>query len=47
MANKTDRLQIRINPELKEQLQRLADSEGRTISNMIERLITEALKKQN
>lgn len=41
---KTDRLQIRITPELKQKLQALADAEGRTISNYIEQLIKNAIK---
>lgn len=43
---KTERLQIRISPELKEQLQRLAEAEGRTVSNYVEQLIKAALFKQ-
>lgn len=43
---KTDIVHIRITPELKTQLQALAESEGRTVSNMIERLIKEALSRQ-
>lgn len=43
---KTDIIHIRITPELKAQLQALAESEGRTVSNMIERLIKEALSRQ-
>ena len=42
---KTDRIQIRISPELKEQLQKLADAENRTVSNYIENLIIRELKK--
>jgi predicted DNA-binding protein len=45
--SKTDRLNIRISPELKEQLQALADAEGRTVSNYVERLIMEAVEKKN
>ena len=44
---KTERLNIRISPELKEQLQALADAEGRTVSNYVERLIMEAVEKKN
>ena len=40
---KTERLQIRISPELKAQLQARADTEGRTVSNYIEQLIKAAL----
>ena len=42
--SKTDRLNIRISPELKEQLQALADAENRTLSNYIEQLIINAVK---
>lgn len=44
--SKTERLQIRISPELKQQLQRLADAEGRTVSNYIEQLIKAALAEK-
>lgn len=40
---KTERLQIRITPELKAKLQRLAEAENRTVSNYIEYLIRQAL----
>ena len=42
---KTERLQIRISPELKQQLQRLAEAENRTVSNYIEHLIREKLER--
>ena len=45
-AIKTDRLQIRITPELKEQLQRLAEADGRTVSNYVEQLIKAALESK-
>jgi predicted DNA-binding protein len=41
---KTERLQIRITPELKAQLQALADADGRTVSNYIEQLIKQAIE---
>ena len=44
--NKTERLQIRISPELKAQLQQLADADGRTVSNYIEQLIKAAVEKK-
>lgn len=44
--SKTERLQIRISPELKAQLQALADSENRTISNYIENLIRREIERQ-
>lgn len=40
--NKTERLQIRINGKLKEDLKQLAMSEGETISGYIEMLIVHA-----
>lgn len=46
---KTERLQIRITPELKEKLHAVAEADGRTISNYVEMLIKkdlEARKKE-
>lgn len=43
---KTERLQIRITPDLKEKLQALADAENRSISNYIENLIIKELKER-
>ena len=43
---KTERLEIRLAPELKEQLQAAAEAENRTISNYVENLIKQALKKE-
>ena len=43
---KTERLYIRLAPELKEKLQAAAEAEGRSISNYVERLITQALKRE-
>ena len=43
---KTERLQIRITPELKAKLQTKADAENRTISNYIENLIRKDLEKK-
>jgi len=42
--SKTERLQIRIAPELKERLQELAAAENRTVSNYIENLIKRELE---
>ena len=42
---KTERLQIRITPEMKEQLQELAAAENRTVSNYIECLVSKALQE--
>lgn len=43
---KTERLQIRITPDLKEKLEALAASENRTVSNYIENLIIRELEKR-
>lgn len=43
---KTERLQIRISPELKAKLQELADADGRTVSNYIEQLIKKAIESK-
>ena len=43
---KTERLEIRLTPELKEQLQAAAKAENRTITNYVENLIKLALKKE-
>lgn len=43
---KTERIYIRLTPELKEQIQAAAEAEGRSVSNYIERLITQALKQE-
>lgn len=42
---KTERLQIRISPEMKAKLQALADADNRTVSNFIEYLINREIKK--
>lgn len=43
---KTERLEIRLTPELKEQLQAAAEAENRTITNYVENLIKHALEKE-
>lgn len=43
---KTERINIRLSPELKEQLQRAADADNRTLTNYIETLIVRALQKE-
>lgn len=43
---KTERLYIRLTLELKEQIQAAAEAEGRSVSNYIEHLITQALKQE-
>lgn len=42
---KTERLEIRITPELKSQLQALAAADGRSISNYITRLLEAETQK--
>ena len=43
---KTERLEIRLTPELKEQLQAAAEAENRTITNYVENLIKLAREKE-
>lgn len=43
---KTDRLQIRITPELKVKIQQLAEAEGRSVSNYVEQLIKKAIESK-
>ena len=45
--NKTERIYIRLTPELKEQLQQAAAAENRTVTNYIENLIKNAMKKES
>ena len=43
---KTERIDIRISPELKQQLQKAAAAENRTVSNYIENLIQKDIKER-
>ena len=43
---KTERVNLRLTPEMKEKLQKAADEENRTLTNYIEHIIIEALKKE-
>ena len=45
--NKTETIRLRITPELKKQIQKLAESENRTMSNYIENLIKLAIHKDD
>ena len=45
MKNKTERLHIRIEPELKEQLATFCHIENLNISDLVRRLIIEQLKE--
>lgn len=44
---KTERLNIRLTPEMKAQLQAAAEADGRSVSNYLEMLIRRELKKEN
>lgn len=43
---KTERVNLRLTPEMKEKLQKAADAENRTLTNFIENLIIKALKEE-
>jgi hypothetical protein len=43
---KTDVVRLRISPDLKEKLRILAEADGRTMSNYLEKLIREAVKSE-
>ena len=45
MAEKTDRLQLRINPELKASIEKAAAADNRSITSWIECAIKAALNK--
>ena len=44
--SKSERVNLRLTPEMKEKLQNAADAENRTLTNYIEHIIIEALKKE-
>lgn len=44
--SKTERLEIRLTPELKTQLQAAAAAENRTTTNYVENLIKQALRER-
>ena len=44
--SKTERIDVRISPELKQQLQQAADAENRTVSNYIVNLIQRDLNRK-
>jgi predicted DNA-binding protein len=44
---KTERLFIRITAELKEQLQELAESENRNLSNFIENILIKRIEEES
>lgn len=43
---KTERVNLRLTPEMKEKLQKAADAENRTLTNFIENIIIKALKEE-
>lgn len=43
---KTERINLRLAPEMKEKLQKAADAENRTLTNYIENIIIKALKEE-
>ena len=43
---KNDRLSVRMAPETKDQLQKLAESEGRTVTNYLEALIKREMESK-
>lgn len=45
--NRTDRLYIRLTPDLKAQLKQMADEQHRTLSNFVEQLLIEAVATQS
>ena len=47
MMAKTERVNLRLTPEMKEKLQRAADAENRTLTNYIENIIINALKEES
>lgn len=46
MMAKTERVNLRLTPEMKDKLQKAADAENRTLTNYIENIIINALKKE-
>lgn len=44
---KTERLFIRITPELKKQLQEMASAENRNLSNFIENILLQEIEKKD
>ena len=43
---KTERVNLRLTPEMKEKLQKAADAANRTLTNYIENIIIKALKEE-
>ena len=47
MMAKTERVNLRLTPEMKEKLQKAADAENRTLTNYIENIIINELKEES
>lgn len=43
---KTERVNLRLTPEMKDKLQKAANAENRTLTNYIENIIIKALKEE-
>lgn len=43
---KTERVNLRLTPEMKDKLQKAADAENRTLTNYIENIIINVLKEE-
>ncbi len=43
---KTERVNLRLTPEMKDKLQKAADAENRTLTNYIENIIIKVLKEE-
>lgn len=46
MMAKTERVNLRLTPEMKDKLQKAADAENRTLTNYIENIIIKVLKEE-
>ena len=46
MMAKTERVNLRLTPEMKDKLQKAADAENRTMTNYIENIIIKVLKEE-
>ena len=46
MMAKTERVNLRLTPEMKEKLQKAADAENRTLTKYIENIIIKVLKEE-
>lgn len=46
MMAKTERVNLRLTPDMKDKLQKAADAENRTLTNYIENIIIKVLKEE-